>query len=98
MIQFAEGVNEIQHIQCSMIKIAEEQAKDEVWSEGFSWVEQGCVPEKTETRGKARYVLEVHSMFDPKIFKMKDRVVMFTKAANKNLIGVCGRYASRSPW
>ena len=27
IIQFAEGVNEIQHIQCSMIEVAEEQAK-----------------------------------------------------------------------
>ena len=30
LIQFEWGVNEIQHIQCSMIKIAEEQAKDMV--------------------------------------------------------------------
>ena len=26
-------------------------------------------------------------MFDPEIFKMKDEVLMFTKAANKNQIG-----------
>ena len=30
----------------------------------ISWVEQGCVLEKTETRGKAREVLVVHSMYD----------------------------------
>ena len=57
MIQFAERVNEIQNIQRSMIKIAEEQAKDKVWSKVISWVEQGCVLEKTETRGKAKEVL-----------------------------------------
>ena len=45
-----------------------------------SWVEQGCVPEKKETRGKAREVLVVHSMFDPEVFNMKDGVLMFTKA------------------
>ena len=36
-----EGVNEIQHIQHSLIEIAEEQAKDKVWSEVISWIEQG---------------------------------------------------------
>ena len=53
----------------------------------ISWVEQGPVPEKTETRGKARKVLVSHSMFDPEIFKMKGGVLMFTKAANKNQRG-----------
>ena len=38
---------------------------------------------KTETRGKSREVLVARSMFDPEIFKMKDGVLMFTKAANK---------------
>ena len=33
---------------------------------------------------KAREVLVEFSMFDPEIFKMKDGVLMFTKAANKN--------------
>ena len=37
-------------------------------------------------RGKAREVLVARSMFDPEVFKMKDRVLMFTKAANKNQI------------
>ena len=32
VIKFEEGVNEIQPIQCSLIEIAEEQAKDKVWS------------------------------------------------------------------
>ena len=35
-------------------------------------------------RGKAREVLEV---FNPEVFKMKDGVLMFTKAANRNQIG-----------
>ena len=33
MIQFAEGANEIQHIQCSMVEVAEEQGKYQVWRE-----------------------------------------------------------------
>ena len=31
--KFEGGVNDIQHIQHSMMEIAEEQAKDKVWSE-----------------------------------------------------------------
>ena len=54
VIQFAEGVNEIQHIHRSMIEVAEKQAKDKVRREVISWVKQGRVPEKKETRGKAR--------------------------------------------
>ena len=69
------------------MEIAEEQTKDEVWSEVISWVEKGRVQEKTETRGKAREVLVACSMFNPAVFKTKDRVLMFTKAANKNRIG-----------
>ena len=53
----------------------------------ISWVEQGCVPEKKETRGKAREVLVASSMFNPEVFKMEDGVLMFTKAANRNRIG-----------
>ena len=49
--------------------------------------EQGHVLEKTDIRGKAREVLIAHSMFNLEIFKMKDGVLMFTKAANKNRIG-----------
>ena len=90
VIQFEDGVNEIQHIQRSMVEIAAEQVKDEVWSEVISWMKQGRLPEKTETRGKAREVLVALSMFDPEVFKMKDGVLMFTKAANQNWIGeVC---------
>ena len=37
-------------------------------------------------RGKAREVLVAGSIFDPEVFKMKDRVLMFTKAVNKNQI------------
>ena len=39
-----------------------------------------------ETRGKAREVLVAISMFNPEVFKMKDGVLMFTKAANRNWI------------
>ena len=87
VIQFAEGANEIQHVQGSMIEVAEEQAKEKVWREVVSWVEQGRIPEKKETRGKTREVLVAPSMFDPEVFKMKDGVLMFTKAANRNRIG-----------
>ena len=38
VIKFESRLNEIQHVQCSMAEI--EQAKDEVWSEVISWVEQ----------------------------------------------------------
>ena len=79
-------MNEIQHIQCSLIEIAEEQTKDEVWSEVISLIEQ-LLPENTETRVKAREVLVAHSMFNPEVFKMKDGVLMFTKAAKRNRIG-----------
>ena len=90
VIKFEGGVNEIQHIQCSTVEIAEEQAKDEVWREVISWVEQGWMPEKAETRSKAREILVARSMFDPEVFKMRDRVLMFTKAANRNRVGeVC---------
>ena len=54
VINFKGGVNEIQHIQQSMIEIAVEQTKDEVWSKVISWVEKGQLPEKVETQGKAR--------------------------------------------
>ena len=40
VIQFEWGVNQIQHIQHSKMEFAKEQAKDEVWSEVISWVEQ----------------------------------------------------------
>ena len=53
MIKFEGGVNEIQHIQCSLLKIAEEQTKDKVWSEVISCIEQGRLPEKTEMFTKA---------------------------------------------
>ena len=41
VIKFEGGVNEIQHIQLSIVEIAEKQAKNEVWREEISWVEQG---------------------------------------------------------
>ena len=69
-----------------MIKVAEEQAKNKVWREVISWEEQGHVPEKTETRGKEREVLVARSMFDLEVLKIKDGVLMFTKAASRNLI------------
>ena len=52
----------------------------------ISWVEKGELPENAETRGKAREVLVACSMFDPDVFKMKDEVLMFTKAANMDRV------------
>ena len=52
----------------------------------ISWIEKGQLPERLETRGKAREVLLACSMFNPEVLKMKDGVLMFTKAANKNRI------------
>ena len=83
MITFG-GVNEIQHTQWSLFEIAEEQAKDEVWSKVIRWVEKGQLPKKAETQSKAREVLVAWSIFDPAVFKMSDGVLMFTKAANRN--------------
>ena len=87
IIRFEGGVNEIQHIQCSMAETAEEQAKDKVWSKVISWVEMERVPNKAETKGNALEILLACSKFDPKNFKMRDRVLMFTKAANRNRVG-----------
>ena len=42
--------------------------------------------EKVGTREKDREVLVAHSMFDSEGFKMRDGVLMFTKAANRNRI------------
>ena len=86
VIKFAGGVNEIQHIPQSLIDIAVQQSKNKVWSKVISWVEKGQLPEKAVTRGKAREVLVVLSMFVQAVFKMKDGVLMFTKAANRNRV------------
>ena len=91
MINFEGKVNEIQHIQKSMMEVKEKQAKDEVWSEVISWLTKGKLPEKAETRGKAREVLVACSLFNPELFKMQDGVLMFTKAANHNNIREVGR-------
>ena len=48
-----------------------------------------------ESKSKGREVLVAHFMFDPEVFKMKDGVLMFTKAANRNQIG--GSVADMSP-
>ena len=99
VINFEGGVNEIQHIQRSLIEIAEEQSKDEVWSKVISWVEKGQLPAgKANTRGKAREVLVARSIFDPAVFKMKDGVLMFTKAANWNQLEKWGGYVFRTLW
>ena len=71
VINFKWGVNEIQHIQKSMMEVAEEQTKDKVWSEVISLLEKGQLPEKAETQGKAREVLVARSIFNPAVFKMK---------------------------
>ena len=79
LINFGGGVNEIQHIQQSLIEIAEEQAKDEVWSKVISWVGKEQLPEKAQV--KVREDLVAWSIFDPAVFKMIDGVSMFTNAA-----------------
>ena len=45
----------------------------------------------TSGEGKAREVLVARSIFDPAVFKMKDGVLMFTKAANRNQTGEVGQ-------
>ena len=60
--------------QRSTVETAEEQAKNEVLSEVISWVEQVRVPEKAETRSKAREVFVACFMFDPEVFNMRDGV------------------------
>ena len=73
------------------MEVPEEQAKDKVWSEVISWVEKGLLPEKAETRGKTREVLAGGSLFDPKVFKLMGRVLMYTKAANQHQTREVGR-------
>ena len=51
----------------------------------ISWVDKGQLPEKAETRGKAREVLVGCSIFNSAVFKIKDGVLMFTKAANTKI-------------
>ena len=57
---------------------------------------------KTLSTMSTREVLVECSMFNPEVFKMKDGVLMFTKAANRNPIGevwwIClpGVYDKRS--
>ena len=67
-----------------LLKLLKGQSKYKVGSKVISWGEKGQLLEKSETRVKAR---EARSMFDPEVFKMKDRVLMFTTALNKNQIG-----------
>ena len=62
VIKFEEGVNEFQHIQCILIEIADEQAKNKVWSEVISLIEQEQLTENTKARGKAQEVLVASSM------------------------------------
>ena len=52
VINFEGGVNEIQHIQQSLIEIAEEQSKDEVWSKVISWVEKGQIRRRRRPESK----------------------------------------------
>ena len=52
---------------------------------------EGQLPKKAETQGKAREVLVARSIFDPAVFKIKDGVLMFTKAANRNQTGEVGQ-------
>ena len=62
VIKFLEGINEVQHVQQQLSEVAEEQAKDEVWSEVISWVEKGHMPDKLEARGRLREVLAARSL------------------------------------
>ena len=57
LIKFLWKINEVQHVQQQLSEGAEEQAKDEVWSEVIKWVEKGHMPDKSELRGKSREVL-----------------------------------------
>ena len=91
VIKFLEGINEVQHVQQQLSEVAEEQAKDKVWSEVISWVEKGHMPDKSEARGRSREVLAAHLVFDPTVFKMRDGVLMYTKSANRNQTGEVGR-------
>ena len=52
----------------------------------------------TETRGKAKEVLVACSMFDPEVFKMRDGVLMFKKAANRNWMGEVRGIFSWTQW
>ena len=84
MIKYIEEINEIQHVQWNLGEIAEEQAKDEVWSEVIKWVKKGELPNKAETQGKMKEVLAARSIFNPSVFKIRDGVLMFTKSANRH--------------
>ena len=91
MIKFLRGINEVQHVQLQLNEVAEEQAKDKVWSEVIKWVEKGQAPDKSEVRGKLREVLVASSKFNPELFKMRDGVLMYTKSANGNQTVEVGR-------
>ena len=73
------------------MEVAEEQAKDEVWSEVISWIDKGQLLEKAETWGKTREVLATRSLFDPAVFKLIGGVLMYTKAANQHQTREVGR-------
>ena len=91
VIKFLGGINEVQHVKRQLSEVAEEQPKDEVWSEVIKWVAKGHVPDKSEVRGKSREILVARSQFDPTLFKMRDGVLMYTKSANGNQTGKVGR-------
>ena len=90
-IKFSEGINEVQHVQPQLNKVAEEQAKDEAWSKVIKWVEIGYAPDKSEVKGKSREVLVACSKFSPALFKIRNGVLMYTKSANGNQLGEVGR-------
>ena len=71
----------------ALLKLPKNNSRTKSGVNVISWVEKGQLLEKTETRGKQREVLVACSMFNPEVFKMKDKVLMFTKAANKNQMG-----------
>ena len=65
---------------------------------GAKWVEAGQISEKSETRGKSREVLLARSMFDLKELKMKEGILMFTKATNWSRTGGVWRICLQSQW
>ena len=80
------GSEQASHVQRNMVMIAEEQAKDEVWSELISWVRLKRIPEKANMRSKDQEVLVAVECLT---LKIRVGVLMSTKAANRNMDRRC---------
>ena len=76
--------------ECSRLDPAPKQPQNIVVKKGSKATykvhqkEDPRVPEKAERRSKAREVLVARTMFDLEVFRMRDRVLMFSKAAHRN--------------